>query len=71
MKNNPTGAMGLPDYLGWSWKARSGVPIVCLPGCPTQPDNLTDVLLYMVVHVTGRAQRRLGPFAVADVADDA
>ena len=55
MKNNPTGAMGLPDYLGWSWKTRSGVPIVCLPGCPTQPDNLTDVLLYMVLHVTGRA----------------
>jgi hydrogenase small subunit len=55
MKNNPTGAMGLPDYLGWSWKTKSGVPIVCLPGCPTQPDNLTDVLLYMVLHVTGRA----------------
>ena len=21
MKNNPTGAMGVPDYLGWDWKS--------------------------------------------------
>ena len=21
MKNNPTGAMGVPDYLGWNWKS--------------------------------------------------
>ena len=55
MKNNPTGAMGLPDYLGWSWKARSGLPIVCVPGCPTQPDNLTDVLLCTVMFLSGLA----------------
>ena len=23
MRNNPTGAMGLPDYLGWAWTSRS------------------------------------------------
>ena len=22
MKNNPTGAMGVPDYLGWNWKSK-------------------------------------------------
>ena len=40
MKNNPTGAMGLPDYLGWNWKSKAGLPIVCIPGCPAQPDNI-------------------------------
>ncbi|MDQ6819997.1 MAG: hydrogenase expression protein HypE, partial [Actinomycetota bacterium] len=23
MKNNPTGAMGVPDYLGWNWKSKA------------------------------------------------
>jgi hydrogenase small subunit len=53
MRNNPTGAMGLPDYLGWNWKTRSGLPIVCVPGCPAQPDNMTEVLLRVAVHVGG------------------
>ena len=26
MKNNPTGAMGVPDYLGWSWRSKAGLP---------------------------------------------
>ena len=44
MEGNPTGAMGLPDYLGWGWRSAVGIPIVCVPGCPTQPDNLTETL---------------------------
>ncbi|GAC1489158.1 MAG: hydrogenase small subunit [Solirubrobacteraceae bacterium] len=55
MKNNPTGAMGLPDYLGWGWKSRGGLPIVCVPGCPAQPDNMTEVLLFIALHLAGRA----------------
>jgi len=55
MKNNPTGAMGLPDYLGWDWKSQAGLPVVCLPGCPTQPDNTTEALLYLVLHLGGLA----------------
>ena len=55
MRNNPTGAMGLPDYLGWDWRSRSGLPIVCLPGCPAQPDNMTELLLYLVFHIAGQA----------------
>ena len=55
MKNNPTGAMGLPDYLGWRWKARSGLRIVCLPGCPSQPDNITETLLRVLLFVAGQA----------------
>lgn len=55
MKNNPTGAMGLPDYLGWAWKSSAGLPVVCIPGCPAQPDNTTEVLLYLVLHLAGLA----------------
>jgi len=28
MKNNATGAMGVPDYLGWNWKSKAGLPVV-------------------------------------------
>ena len=55
MKNNPTGAMGLPDYLGWNFRSKAGLPIVCIPGCPAQPDNMTEVLLYLVLHLGGLA----------------
>jgi hydrogenase small subunit len=41
MEGNPTGCMGLPDYLGWDWRSHAGLPIVCIPGCPAQPDNMT------------------------------
>src|SRR5580765_2139518 len=38
MAGNPTGAMGLADYLGWDWRSKAGLPIVNVPGCPVQPD---------------------------------
>jgi hydrogenase small subunit len=53
MEGNPTGAMGVLDYLGWSWRSRAGVPIVCVPGCPTQPDNLSQTILYLLRQVAG------------------
>ena len=55
MAGNPTGAMGLPDYLGWDWKSRGDIPLVCIPGCPTQPDNLTETLLYLLYQAVERA----------------
>jgi hydrogenase small subunit len=55
MRNNPTGAMGLRDYLGWNWKSRRGVPIINLPGCPVQPDNITETLLCVVLHLAQMA----------------
>ena len=69
MKNNPTGAMGLPDYLGWKWKSKAGLPIVCIPGCPAQPDNMTETLMYLVFAPRGHgagARARRG--AAAEVA---
>jgi hydrogenase small subunit len=55
MEGNPTGAMGLPDYLGWDWTSRAGLPIVCVPGCPTHPDNLAETLVYLLYQATGQA----------------
>jgi hydrogenase small subunit len=55
MEGNPTGCMGLADYLGWDWKSATGIPIVCVPGCPVQPDNFTEVLLYLLTMAAGRA----------------
>jgi hydrogenase small subunit len=55
MAGNPTGAMGLPDYLGWNWKSKAGLPVVCVPGCPVQPDNLAETLLYLLYQVSGQA----------------
>ncbi len=31
------------------------MPIVNIPGCPAQPDNMTEVLLYLALHLAGRA----------------
>jgi hydrogenase small subunit len=55
MEGNPTGCMGLPDYLGWSWTSKSGLPVVCVPGCPVQPDNFTETLTYLLTQFAGRA----------------
>jgi hydrogenase small subunit len=55
MAGNPTGAMGLADYLGWGWRSKAGVPIVNVPGCPVQPDNMTETLLYLLYQAAGLA----------------
>jgi hydrogenase small subunit len=57
MQGNPTGCMGLPDFLGWKWESKDKVPLVCVPGCPVQPDNFMEVLLYLLSHAAGRAPR--------------
>jgi len=55
MEGNPTGCMGLADYLGWNWKSSADIPIVCIPGCPVQPDNFMETLLYLLTMAAGRA----------------
>jgi hydrogenase small subunit len=55
MEGNPTGCMGLPDYLGWKWRSRGDIPIVCIPGCPVQPDNFMETLLYLLYMASERA----------------
>ena len=47
--------MGLADYLGWNWKSKAGIPIVNIPGCPAQGDNITETLMYLVFALAGMA----------------
>ncbi|MGA8381123.1 MAG: hypothetical protein WB710_08330 [Stellaceae bacterium] len=55
MQGNPTGCMGLCDFLGWDWKSKAGLPIVNVPGCPVQPDNFMETLLYLLRQLAGLA----------------
>ncbi len=55
MAGNPTGCMGLPDYLGWKWRSKAEIPLVCVPGCPVQPDNFMETLLYLLYQAAGIA----------------
>jgi hydrogenase small subunit len=55
MQGNPTDCMGLPQYLGEGWKSQAGIPIICVPGCPVQPDNMTGTLLHLLYHAAARA----------------
>jgi len=55
MAGNATGAMGLADYLGWDFRSQGGLPIVNVPGCPVQPDNFMETLLYLLYQAAGLA----------------
>jgi hydrogenase small subunit len=55
MAGNPTGAMGVPEYLGRDWRSWAGLPVVCVPGCPVQPDNLSETILHLLFRVAGLA----------------
>ncbi|MEZ5426691.1 MAG: hypothetical protein R2747_10525 [Pyrinomonadaceae bacterium] len=55
MEGNPTGCMGLADYLGWDWKSAAGIPIVNVPGCPVHPDNFMETVLYLLYQASGLA----------------
>jgi hydrogenase small subunit len=47
--------MSLQDYLGHDWKSKAGLPIVNVPGCPVQPDNFMETLLYLLRQLAGLA----------------
>jgi hydrogenase small subunit len=55
MAGNPTGCMGLADYLGWDFRSAGGLPIVNIPGCPVQPDNFMETLLWVLHQAAGLA----------------
>ena len=40
---------------GLGWRSMAGVPIVNVPGCPVQPDNMTETLLYLLYQAAGLA----------------
>jgi len=53
MAGNATGCMGLADYLGWDFRSKAGLPIVNVPGCPVQPDNFMETLLWLLYQAAG------------------
>jgi hydrogenase small subunit len=53
MAGNPTGAMGLADYLGWDFRSVAGIPIVNVPGCPVQPDNFMETAAWLLYQAAG------------------
>ncbi len=55
MAGNPTGCMGLADYLGRDFLSTGGLPIVNVPGCPIQPDNFMETLTWVLQHAAGDA----------------
>ena len=55
MAGNPTGCMGVPDFLGWQWRSKAGIPIVCVPGCPVHPDSFMETVLYLLRQAAGQA----------------
>ena len=69
MAGNPTGCMGLADYLGWDFRSAGGLPIVNIPGCPVQPDNFMETLTWLLYQAAGLAPMiPLDEAAPADVA---
>jgi len=54
MAGNPTGCMGLADYLGWEFRSAGGLPIVNVPGCPVQPDNFMETLTWLLYQAVGK-----------------
>ncbi|WP_255947043.1 hydrogenase expression protein HypE [Streptomyces odontomachi] len=55
MAGNPTGCMGLVDYLGRDFRSAGGLPVVNVPGCPVQPDNFMETLLWVLHQAAGLA----------------
>jgi hydrogenase small subunit len=55
MAGNPTGCMGLADYLGKDFASAGGLPIVNVPGCPVQPENFMETLAWVLYHAAGAA----------------
>jgi hydrogenase small subunit len=55
MAGNPTGCMGLADYLGWNFRSAGGLPIVNVPGCPVQPENMMETLAWLLQQAAGNA----------------
>ncbi|HWM85068.1 MAG TPA: hypothetical protein VNO33_04500 [Kofleriaceae bacterium] len=55
MEGNPTGCMGLADYLGDGFRSAGGLPIVNMPGCPVHPDSFMETIAYLLRQAAGNA----------------
>jgi hypothetical protein len=46
---------GLGGLSGLEVASLLGLPVINIPGCPVQPDNFTETLLYLLYQVVGLA----------------
>lgn len=58
---NPTEAVGMMDFLGEDYRSTLGLPVVNLPGCAPQGDNITETIAAVLLFLHG-----LGPLPEFD-----
>ena len=58
---NPTDAIGAMDFLGEDYRSALGLPVVNLPGCAPQGDNITETIAAVLLFLHG-----LGPLPEFD-----
>ncbi|MGH2706642.1 MAG: hydrogenase expression protein HypE [Actinomycetota bacterium] len=54
-EGNPTGSMGVMDYLGKDFRSAFGVPVVNIPGCSPVGDNFMETAAAVVLFLQGLA----------------
>ncbi len=52
-EGNPTGAMGLMDFLGKDYKSALGLPVINIPGCAPVGDNFTETVAGLLYYLQG------------------
>lgn len=58
---NPTGSMGLMDFLGKDYRSALGLPVVNIPGCSPIGDNFSETVAAVLLFLNG-----LGPLPEFD-----
>jgi hydrogenase small subunit len=54
-EGNPTGSMGVMDYLGKDYRSAFGVPVVNVPGCSPIGDNYMETAAAVLLFLQGLA----------------
>jgi hydrogenase small subunit len=52
-EGNPTGSMGLMDFLGKDYRSAFGLPVVNVPGCAPVGDNFTETAAAILYFLQG------------------
>ena len=50
---NPTNATGVMDFLGEDYRSSLGLPVINIPGCAPQGDNITETIVAVLLYLHG------------------
>ena len=50
---NPTGSMGVMDFLGEDYRSALGLPVINIPGCSPVGDNFSEVVAAVLLFLNG------------------